>query len=202
MATRSDVLGRLRVWLEDTGPAPLWTDEELIEALRAQLDQYSHWNPEERSMTATLEPESPSLPLPDGVLSIVRVVDPGGLVLPQRAAAPIGGDTTEAAAWEVFGNALHVVGHAVPGSYTIWYEAARTFPDQDNAPFPVPEGDLSLIVTGAVVWALEFRAREEWKRGTMPPRYEHRLNAARREFRARQRAMSRRLRVRTVTVSG
>ena len=104
--------------------------------------------------------------------------------------------------WEQFAGALRFTQPLVAGSYTVYYAATRTFPATGDEPFPVPPAAEALILTGALVWALEFRAREEWKRGPLPPRYESRLEAARRDYQALQRDLRRRLRTRTVEVSG
>ncbi len=41
MVTRGEVRDRVRLRLEDTGVATLWSDAEVLEGLRWMLDEYS-----------------------------------------------------------------------------------------------------------------------------------------------------------------
>ncbi|MFS8531673.1 hypothetical protein [Sphaerobacter thermophilus] len=202
MPTLSQMRDRLRLWLEDDGTVGLWTDAELDEALRWSLERYSRWEPAERILTAAVDAGATEIALPEDTLDVARVVAPGGQVIPRRAAAPARVVAGEELAWEQFAGALRFTQPLVAGSYTVYYAATRTFPATGDEPFPVPPAAEALILTGALVWALEFRAREEWKRGPLPPRYESRLEAARRDYQALQRDLRRRLRTRTVEVSG
>ena len=87
------------------------------------------------------------------------------------------------------------------GDYTIWGEWARVFPT-DGEEFPVPDGDVTLIVAGAACWCLDFQAMEEWKRGAIPRGYEQRVSAAKAEYRRQLDLCRRRLRAGRMAASG
>ncbi|MDI3340855.1 MAG: hypothetical protein QJR03_10010 [Sphaerobacter sp.] len=201
MPTVRELRDRLRVWLEDGG-AGLWTDAELDEGLRWALEQYTHWAPAERTLTATVAAGATAVALPEDLLHVVRVIAPTGRVIPPRAAAAARAAAGEELAWERFGQTLRFTQPLPSGDYTVLGAAGRALPAADDDPFPVPPPAETLIVAGALVWALEHWAREEWKRGPLPPRYEARLEAARRDYQALERALRRRLRTRTVEVTG
>lgn len=202
MATLSEMRTRVRVWLEDEAASPLWSDAEIDEGLKAELDEYSAWNPDHVRQTYAVAAGNTSISLGVEVLGVYRVVDPNGRIVPRRSASPARYVADEEQSWELWGSTLSLARQVVAGDWTVWYEGYRAFPATDAGTFPVPAGDEALIVAGAVVWCLEHRAREEWKRGPLPPRYEQRLQAAKADYRDLMNQTRRRLRVATVEVTG
>lgn len=200
MATLAEVRERLRTTLEDTGVAPLWRDAELDEALRAELDAYSAAAPEERVAQVVATEGDRTLPLPVGLIAMLRVVNGRGAVIPERS-SPLRGAAGEELAWELFGGELRFSQPLQAGTYELWHTAFRTWPGSDEAAFPVPEADLSLVLAGAVVWALDFRARQEWKRGPLPPRHSLAREAAVDHYRRLSDAWRRKVRVGAVRVT-
>lgn len=202
MVTRGEVRDRVRLRLEHTGVATLWSDTEVLEGLRWMLDEYSaRWPREDRVTVPALGGER-ELTAPAGVLRVARVVDPAGQVIMPRSGAPSGYVADEVPAWEWWGGNLVFTQPLVAGDYTIWGEWPWTFPVADGEEFPVPEVDVTLIVAGAACWCLDFRAMEEWKRGAIPQGYEQRVSAAKAEYRRQLDVRRRRVTVGRVVSSG
>lgn len=183
MTTRADVLARVRLRLEDTGVTPLWSDAEIEEGMRWMLDEYSAWWPEQDRVTVAVLADAREVTIPAGITRVLRVVDPNERVLPQRAGIPLGYDRDELASWEQWAGELVLTQAAEAGDYVLWVEQAYGWPALTTDVWPTPERDISLIVAGAAQWCMEFRATEEWKRGSMPSGYEHRMRAVRAEYR-------------------
>ena len=149
MVTRGEVRDRVRLRLEDTGVATLWSDAEVLEGLRWMLDEYSARWPREDRVTVVAAGGERELAAPADVLRVARVVDPAGRVVMPRSGIPAGYVADEAPSWESWGEKLVFTQPLVAGDYTIWGEWSRTFPVADGEEFPVPEGDVTLIVAGA-----------------------------------------------------
>ena len=198
--TREGLRARLRAWLEDPAPGGLWTDDDLNEALQVALDGYSLLAPAELTATLTAAAGDTTLALPDGCVTVTRVTDRDGYVIPPRT-APARSGPGEELAWERWGDALTFSRPLPAGDYAVRYLGGRTLPG-DGVAIPIPDGDGSLLVAGAVVWAIEGRMREEWKRGPLPSRYEERRDAARQDYRDLRDAFRRRLRARTLGTTG
>lgn len=202
MADLGNMQTRVRTALEDAGATQLWTTDEINEALRVELDNYSALNPDQAVSMATAADGDLTIALPSGATEIVRVSDPYGAVIPERAPSPARYVANEEQAWEVFAGSIRFARQLNAGDYTLWYRTFRTFPALSTDTFPVPEQDTSLIVAGAVLWALDFRAREEWKRGALPARYQLALDRARLAYERLWEGWRRRVRTGSVRVSG
>lgn len=201
MATLSEVRSRLRRRLEDTGLSPLWSDEQLDEALRAALEAYGARVPVEARAELAATGDETELALPADLVEVVRVVAPSGAVLPRRA-RPLREVGGEELAWEAFAGKLVFSGKLPAGRYEVWYLGRRGWPAGEAEPLPVEETDVPYVVAWAAVWALELRLTAEWKRSALPARAGVVLEEARRTLRAEERARFRRVRVRQVEATG
>lgn len=199
--TVSEARTRVRLRLEDGGASTVWSDEEIDAGLRQALDTYSHWFPDERSIEVQVQQGERSIDLPDDALRIQRVIDPRGSVIPPRG-MPLRGTSAEEQGWEVWSDRIAFSCPLPAGDYEVWYTAPREFPSEDGEPLPVPANDVSLLVTGAVVWCLEQRSVAEWKRGPLPARYETVLRRAREEHDAAWRTKGRQVRTGRVVGTG
>ncbi|HET9015503.1 MAG TPA: hypothetical protein VFN57_07900 [Thermomicrobiaceae bacterium] len=195
MTTLGEARSRLRLWLEDPMPDGLWSDEELDEGLRQSLSTYGMLTPLEATATLTAADGDAALGLPAGARNIVRVTGPGGYVLPRRD-LPERAGAGEELAWERWGDQLLFSRPLAAGNYAVRYHGPRLLPADDAGDVPIPDADLSLLVAGAALWAIEARSRQEWKRGPLPPRYEGRRLAAREDYHDLLAAFHRRVRSR------
>lgn len=193
MATLGEVRARLRARLEDTSLSPLWSSEQLDEALKAALEAYTARRPREATAQLTASGGETELALPADAIEVVRVVAPSGAVLPRRV-APLRDVGGEELAWEAFAGKLTFAGKLPAGQYEVWYYGERAWPAGDSDPFPVDDADVPYVVAWAAVWALELRLTAEWKRSALPARAGVVLEEARRTLRAEERARFRRVR--------
>lgn len=201
MTTLSETRQRVRLALEDTGASTSWTDEEIDEGLVRALDEYSHRSPVELKAEIPVSEGDSSLDLPNGARSVHRVIDPNGSVLPPQA-IPLRGTAGSEQSWEVWGDRVEFARRLPAGDVTLWYLGARDFPESDEAPVPVPDEDVSLLILGAVMWCLEQRSVADWKRGVLPARYETVLRRAQEAYRSAWRSRERRVRTGRVLGTG
>jgi hypothetical protein len=197
----SETRGRVRLRLEDTGTTTSWSDEEIDAGLHQALDTYGHRFPAEQRSEFPVSSGDSSIELPDGIRKVVRVVDPRGAVVPPQS-IPLRGKAGSEQAWEVWGNRLEFSRTLPDGEIQVWYLGPREFPGDETEPIPVPADDVSLLVLGAVTLCLEQRAVADWKRGSLPARYETVLRRAQDEYRAAWRSRERRVRVGRVVGTG
>jgi hypothetical protein len=200
MATLSEVRDRLRTRLEDTSVAPLWSDTTLDEGLKRALDAYSQWSPSESVTTFTAADGDTSASLPSGGAPaggsrVLEVIDPNGWTIPPLTGERLRYSGDEELSWSVFAGSLRFARPLISGTYTVYTTGARAWPASDDDDFPVPESDLSLILSGAAVYALEVRATQEWKRGPLPARYSEAISEARSAYAAEWRERRRVIRV-------
>jgi hypothetical protein len=201
MMTLADVREQVRLRLEDTGTTTSWSDEEIDASLRQALAHHSHRFPAEQRMGIPVSPGDSSIELPDELQKVVRVIDPRDMVVPPQT-IPLRGVAGSEQAWEVWGNRLEFSRMLPEGTVQLWYLGARSFPEEDSGPVPVPDEDVSLLVLGSVAWCLEQRAVADWKRGALPARYETVLRRAQDDYRAAWRSRERRVRVGRVVGTG
>jgi len=196
MATLGDVRDRLRIRLEDTTVAPLWSDTALDEGLKRALDAYSQWSPNESVSTFTAADGDTSATLPSGALDVLDVVNPNGWTIPPLTGDRLRYSGDEELSWSVFAGSLRFARPLSAGTYTVYSTGARAWPADDDSEFPVVDSDLGLILAGATVYALEVRGTQEWKRGPLPPRYGEAMSEARAAYAAEWRERRRVIRVR------
>jgi hypothetical protein len=195
MTTLGDLRDRLRTRLEDTSGAPLWSDATLDEGLKRTLDAYSQWSPSESVTTFTAVDGDTSATLPNGALRVLEVVDSNGWTIPPLTGERLRYSGDEELSWSVFAGSLRFARPLSAGTYTLYTTGARAWPTSDDDDFPVPASDLSLILAGATVYALEVRATQEWKRGPLPTRYSEAISEARASYAAEWRERRRVIRV-------
>ena len=195
MLTLGETRARVRRRLEDAGAMALWPDALLNDGLGATLDAYSQWLPAQRSAAVVVADGDTTLALPTEVLEVRLVLDPTGAVLPPSPAGAGLENGRAEQGWERWGALLRVQHPLAAGTYTLLYTAARVMPAGDGEPFPVRDADVSLIVAGAAVYALETRAIQEWKRGALPDRYETALRVLKAAYDAAWDQRRRRVRV-------
>ena len=201
MTTRADTRQRVRLALEDSGASTSWSDEEIDEGLVQALDEYSHRYPMELMAEIPVSEGQSSLDLPDGARSVRRVIDPNGNVVPPQT-IPLRGTAGSEQSWEVWGDRVEFARRLPAGDVTLWYLGPRSFPESDGKSIPVPEEDISLLVLGAVMWCLEQRSVADWKRGSLPARYETVLRRAQEAYRSAWRSRERRVRTGRVVGTG
>ena len=197
MTTLGEARSRLRLWLEDPTPGGLWDDDELDEALRQALETYAVSSPLEVTAALSAAAGDQTLSLPAGAGQVARVTDPHGWVIPRRA-APQRDTGAEELAWERWGDALAFSRPLLGGDYSVRYYGARLLPALDDDPLPIPDADVTLLLAGATLWAIEERMRQEWKRGPLPARYESRRDAACQDYRDLLGSFRRRIRTGTL----
>lgn len=195
MTTLGDVRDRLRTRLEDTSASSLWSDTTLDEGLQRALDAYSQWSPSESVTTFTAADGDTSVSLPTGALRVLKVIDPNGWTIPPLAGESLRYTADEEQSWSVFAGSLRFARLLIAGTYTVYTTGARTWPAADDSDFPVIDSDVSLILAGATVYALEVRATQEWKRGPLPARYSEAISEARAAYAAEWRERRRVIRV-------
>lgn len=200
-STLNDARTRVRLRLEDTGTNTAWSDEEIDAGLTQALDEYSHRFPAERRAEVPVQQGDSSIDVPEGAWKVQRVTDPSGQVIPPQSIS-VRKRAGEEQAWEVWGERIEFNRALAGGEYTIRFTATRAFPGDSGDPLPVPDGDVSLLVTGAVAWCLEQRSVAEWKRGALPARYETVLRRARDEYREAWQSRLRQMRVGRVVGTG
>jgi hypothetical protein len=177
MPTLAETRDDVRLALEDMSSSPIWSDEEIDAGLRQSLERYSHRVPQVKTTNIPVAQGDSSLTLPDGVHRVLRVTDPRGSVIPPQT-IPLRGTAGAEQSWEVWGNRVEFARRLPGDEVEIRYLGPRAFPTDDQSTVPVPEDDLSLLITGAVRWCLEQRAIADWKRGSLPARYEMVLRRA------------------------
>lgn len=193
MPTLAETRDHVRLALEDLSSSPVWSDEEIDAGLRQSLEGYSHRVPQEQTAEIPVAQGDSSLTLPDGVRRVLRVTDPRGAVIPPQA-IPLRGTAGSEQSWEVWGNRVEFARRLPGGEVEIRYLGPRLFPPDEQSSMPVLEDDLSLLVVGAVRWCLEQRAIADWKRGSLPARYEMVLRRAQENEQAAWRTRDRQVR--------
>lgn len=196
--TLAEARNRVRLRLEDTGAATVWSDEEIDAGLGQALDEYSHRYPTELRAQIAAEQDDTSIELPEGARQVKRVIDPTGRVVSPQT-IPVRGAAGTEQAWEVWGNRIEFNRRLSEGTVEIRYTGARQLPTDEQAEVPVPGEDVSLLASGAVAWCLEQRSVADWKRGSLPARYETVLRRAREEYRSAWRARERQIRTGRMT---
>jgi hypothetical protein len=195
MTTLGDVRDRLRTRLEDTSGSPLWSDTTLDEGLQRALDAYSQWSPSESVTTFTAADGDTNTALPNGALRVLKVIDPNGWTIPPLAGESLRYTADEELSWSIFAGSLRFARPLIAGTYTLYTTGARAWPASDDSDFPVIDSDLGLILAGSTVYALEVRATQEWKRGSLPARYSEAISEARAAYAAEWRERRRVIRV-------
>ena len=201
MTTLTEARQRVRLALEDSGASTSWADDEIDEGLVQALDEYSHRYPMELKVEIPVVEGQSSLDLPDGARSVRRVIDPRGNVIPPQP-IPLRGTAGSEQSWEVWGDRVEFARRLPAGDVTLWYLGPRAFPDSDATEMPVPDEDVSLLVLGAVMWCLEQRSVADWKRGSLPARYETVLRRAQEAYRSAWRSRERRVRTGRIVGTG
>ena len=196
--TLASARSRLRTTLEDSSGSPLWADGTLDEGLRTALDDYSQWSPAEASSTFTATAGDLTAAVPTGALRVVRVIDPNNWVIPEQHGDSMRYVGDVELSWSVFASTFRFTRELIAGDYTVWYETARTFPANDAATFDVPDSDISLLLAGGVVYAMEVRLVQEHKRGPLPARYSTALMEARSAYNREWAHRRRKIRTRTL----
>ena len=155
MATMADVRERVRLRLEEASAA-VWSDDDLDEGITSALELYNERFPLEATATAAIAANGTNVPMPVNARSVVRVTLEDGAVVPKRA-APVERTADEAQAWETFAGTIWFTRPLQAQTLTVWHLTGHTVSD-------VPEGDVGLLVLGAVWKALEQRSVQELKR--------------------------------------
>jgi hypothetical protein len=158
MATAAALRARVRTRLEESTPA-VWTDDELDECLTGALEACSWLFPREAIAAVVVSDGATTILIPEGALDIRRLTLANGAAVPRRG-SPTGASTSEQQSWEVFAGSIYLSRPLEAQSVTIWHTAAQTF---DSLP-PADEG---LVVLGALMQALESRAIQDAKRGSL-----------------------------------
>ncbi len=198
--TLASARSRLRTALEDSTGSPLWADGTLDEGLKRTLDDYSQSNPKQASTTFTATAGDTSADVPSGALQILRITDPNGWIVPQQLGDPQRYVGDLELSWLVFADTINFTRELIAGDYTVWYLTAHAFPADDASTFTIPDSDIPLLLAGGVVYALEVRGRQDWKRGPLPARYSQAMLDARAAYSAAWR--ERRRVIRTSTLRG
>jgi hypothetical protein len=193
MTTLTDTRQRVRLSLEDTGANTSWSDGEIDAGLMRALDEYSHRHPQDCVGSIPVNAGDSSVTLPPEVRTVKRVIDPNGHTVPPQA-VPLRGTAGQEQSWDVWGDRLEFARRLPAGAVTIWYHGPHHFPETDEGEFSVPGEDVSLLVLGAVMWCLEQRSIADWKRGSLPARYETVLRRAQDAYRSAWRSRERRIR--------
>lgn len=158
MATIEALRARARLRLEEATPA-VWTDDEIDECLTGALEACSWLFPREAVAQVAVEAGATEIPVPDGALHVRRLTLADGTVVPKRG-SPLRSSAAEELAWEAFAGTIHLSRPLEAQTVTIWHTAVMTL---DGLP-PADEG---LVVLGAVMQALEARAIQDAKRGSL-----------------------------------
>lgn len=192
MPTLSEARDHVRLALEDLTSTPLWSDEEIDTGLRQSLECYSQRVPKELTVEIPVDEGDSSITLPTGTRRVLRVIDPRGGVIPPQT-IPLRGTAGAEQSWEVWGDRVEFARRLPAGNVEIRYLGPRTFPPDDESAMPLLADDLSLLILGAVRWCLEQRAIADWKRGSLPARYEMVLRRAQENEQAAWRNRERRI---------
>jgi hypothetical protein len=124
----------------------------------------------------------------------LRVIDPRGATVPPQT-IPLRGTAGSEQSWDVWGDRLEFARRLPAGTVEIRYLGPREFPEDESNSMPVPDGDATLVIVGAVRWCLEQRSIADWKRGSLPARYEMVLRRAQENERAAWRTRERQVRI-------
>lgn len=169
MATRASLRLALRRRLEDTAVLSVWDDDTLNDALASAIRDYSARFPVQRTATVAVAAGSRTIPLTAATQSggrIVRVSDGRGETVPRNWSdgdAPAGSQQ-----WRWWEGTIRLDQPAAAGSWRVEYLATRPLPSNDVDAVEVRDGDESIVVAMAALYALHRRAVEDGKRGHSP----------------------------------
>jgi len=175
MATRAELRAALRLRLEDGAAVPLWDDAALNDALAGAVRAYGGRVPREAAaaVAVVVGAGRAAVPAPPaGAIEparIVRVVDPGGAVVPrQEEGEAAAGGASGGQAWRWWDGALIFRRPAAGGTWQIEYLAPRLVPADDVSAVDLAAGDEEIVLALAQAAALRRRAVEDGKRGGRP----------------------------------
>ena len=169
MTNRQSLRLALRRRLEDSAVPPVWDDDTLNDDFASAIRDYSARFPAHRTATISVAAGSQSIPLTAAAQSggrIVRVSDGRGVTVPRNWSdedAPPGSQR-----WRWWEGSIRLDQPAAAGLWEVEYLATCLMPANDTDPVEVRDGDESLVVAMAALYALHRRAVEDGKRGHSP----------------------------------
>lgn len=171
MTTRLDLRTALRRRLEDTEVPPLWDDDTLNDALLAAMRDYGARFPVERALTVTVADGTTTIAEATVAASggrVTRLFGVDGAPVPRSwdQAAPDG--TGARQGWRWWEGTIRLEAPAAGGQWRVEYLEPRILPVSDAAAIDLPDGDASLVVLMASLYALHRRAVADAKRGQSP----------------------------------
>src|SRR5690349_5043039 len=90
MSNRTELRGRVRLELGDTGTLPVWSDELLDSLLVEAGDWYSRLWPRQTESYSDVASGQRAFDVPQGTLGVAGVECPPGRELPQEASGTVG----------------------------------------------------------------------------------------------------------------
>lgn len=203
MSNRTELRGRLRLELGDTGAVKVWSDDLLDALLVESVGWYSRLWPMQAVVYRDVAEGQRAFEVPPGALGVSGVECPLGRVLGQEAGGAVGGPGMGGVrqSWSVWGGTLYIGNTArgdEVGSVKLAMRVLLPWPRLDpEEPWPGPAGDERLLVLWAAVEAWAWLEGQEQKRGRYAPgagaatlRYAEELE---REIAARKKAATSRM---------
>lgn len=167
MTTRAEMRSMLRRRLGDTGPAPLWDDLTMDEAIAAALHAYGARVPRERTTAVAIAIGAHHIELPPEAGRVRRVRDPAGRSIDRWREDAETVRTARGQAWRPWDGGVSLAEPAAAGIWEIDSLGPRAQPADDAAALDVVAGDEEILTLLAMTFALERRAIDEAKRGLL-----------------------------------